>query len=71
MAYDKLTHIIGVIAPEAVNKLVLLQELHNKQIAAMMAKNKANMDVMMARITAWFVPTYRMATSSLYEGKAA
>ena len=31
VAYDKLTRLIGVINPEAFNKLVLLQELHFKQ----------------------------------------
>ena len=66
-----------IVSVEQVNSYLLCQldlcsvELHNKQIAAMMAIHKANMDVMMARIKAWFVPTYRMATSSLYEGKAA
>jgi hypothetical protein len=55
VAYDKLTRLIGVISPEAFDKLVLLQELHFKQIAAMVATNKANMEVMMERINAWFV----------------
>jgi hypothetical protein len=54
-AYDKLTRLIGVLNPEAFNKLVLLQELHFKQIAAMAATNKAKMDVMMERLNAWFV----------------
>ena len=40
VVYDKLTRLIGVINPEAFDKLVLLQELHFKQIAAMVATNK-------------------------------
>ncbi len=52
VAYDKLTRLIGVINPEAFDKLVLLQELHFKQITAMIATNKANMDVIMERMNA-------------------
>ncbi len=53
-AYDKLTRLISVINPEAFDKLVLLQELHFKQIASMAATNKANMDAMMERLNEWF-----------------
>jgi hypothetical protein len=53
--YNKLTCLIGVLNPEAFDKLVLLQELHFKQIAAMAATNKANIEVMMERLNAWFV----------------
>ena len=48
-ANDKLTRLIGVLNPEPFDKLFLLQELHFKQIAAMAATNKAEMDVMMER----------------------
>ncbi len=52
VVYDKLTHLIGMLNPEAFNKLVLLQELHFKQIAAMAVTNKANIDAMMERLIA-------------------
>ncbi len=48
-ANNKLTRLISVLNPEAFDKLVLLQELHFKQIAAMAATNKANIDAMMER----------------------
>jgi hypothetical protein len=51
-AYDKLTRLIGVLNPEAFDKLVLLQELHFKQIVAMAATNKANIDAMTERLNA-------------------
>jgi hypothetical protein len=47
---DKLTRLIGVLNPEAFNKLVWLQELHFKQIVAMAATNKANIDAMTERL---------------------
>jgi hypothetical protein len=45
-ANDKLTRLIGVLNLETFDKLVLLQELHFKQLAAMAATNKADIDVM-------------------------
>jgi hypothetical protein len=63
--YDKLTRLIGVLNPEAFDNLILLQELHFKQIAAMAATNKANMDATMERLNAWFAPINQMATSPL------
>jgi hypothetical protein len=70
-AYNKLTCLIGVITPEAINKLILLQELHVKQIAAMVATNKANMDVMMERINAWFVPNKPNGNFTNVRGKGS
>ncbi len=55
VVFNKLTRLIGVLNPEAFDKLILLQELHFKQIVAMAATNKANIDAMMERLNAWFV----------------
>jgi hypothetical protein len=70
-AYNKLTRLIGVLNPEAFNKLVLLQELHFKQIAAMAATNKANIDVMMERLNAWFVTTKPNGNFTTVQGKGS
>jgi hypothetical protein len=71
MAYDKLTRLIGVINPEAFNKLVLLQELHFKQITEMVATNKANMDAMIERINAWFVTNKPNGNFTTVQGKGS
>jgi hypothetical protein len=68
-ACDKLTCLIGVLDPEAFNKLVLLQELHFKQIAAMAATNKAKMDAMMERLNAWFVTNKPNGNFTTVQGK--
>ncbi len=70
-AYDKLTRLIGVINPEAFDKLILLQELHFKQIAAMVATNKANMDATMERINAWFVTNKPNGNFTTVQGKGS
>jgi hypothetical protein len=70
-AYDKLTCLIGVLNPEAFEKLVLLQELHIKQIAAMAATNKANIDAMMERLNAWFVTNKPNGNFTTVQGKGS
>jgi hypothetical protein len=70
-AYDKLTDLIGVLNPEAFDKLVLLQELHFKQIAAMAATNKANIDAMMERLNAWFVTNKPNGNFTTVQGKGS
>jgi hypothetical protein len=69
--YKNLTRLIGVINPEAFDKLVPLQELHFKQIAAMLATKKANMDAMMERINAWFVPNNPNGNFTTVQGKSS
>jgi hypothetical protein len=68
---DKLTCLIGVLNPEAFNKLVLLQELHFKQIAAMAATNKANIDAMTERLNAWFVTNKPNGNFTTVQGKSS
>ncbi len=68
-AYNKLTLLVGVLNPEAFDKLVLLQELHFKQIAAMAATNKANIDVMMERFNAWLVTNIPNGNFTTVRGK--
>ncbi len=70
-AYNKLTRLIGVLNPEAFDKLVLLQELHFKQIAAMAATNKANIDAMMERLNAWFVTNKTNGNFTTVQGKGS
>ena len=70
-AYDKLTRLIGVLNPEAFDKLVLLQELHFKQIAAMAATNKADIDAMTERLNAWFVTNKPNGNFTTVQGKGS
>jgi hypothetical protein len=60
-----------VLNPEAFDKLVLLQELHFKQIAAMAATNKANIDAMMERWNAWFVTNKPNGNFTTVQGKGS
>jgi hypothetical protein len=69
--YNELTCLIGVLNPEAFNKFVLLQELHFKQIAAMAATNKANIDAIMERLNAWFVTNKPNGNFTTVRGKSS
>jgi hypothetical protein len=70
-ANNKLTCLIGVLNPEAFNKLILLQELHFKQIAAMAATNKADTDAMTERLNAWFVTNKPNGNFTTERGKGS
>ncbi len=70
-AYNKLTRLIGMLNLEAFNKLVLLQELHFKQVATMAATNKAEMDAMMERLNAWFVTNKPNGDFTTVQGKGS
>jgi hypothetical protein len=70
-AHNKLTRLIGVLNPEAFDKLVLLQELHFKQIAAMAATNKVNIDAMMERLNAWLVTNKPNGNFTTVQGKSS
>ncbi len=48
----------------------MLQELHFKQIAAMAATNKANIDAMMERLNAWFVTNKLNGNFTTVQGKS-
>jgi hypothetical protein len=69
--YNKLTRLIGVLNPEAFDKLVLLQELHFKQIAAMAATYKADIDVMTERLNAWFLTNKPNGNFTTVQGKGS
>jgi hypothetical protein len=71
VAYNKLTHLIGVLNPEAFNKLVLLQEVHFKQIVAMAATNKADIDAMTEKLNAWFVTNKPNGNFTTVQGKGS
>ncbi len=60
-----------MLNPEAFGKLVLLQELHFKQIAAMAATNKAKIDAMMERLNAWFVTNKPNGNFTTVRGKGS
>jgi hypothetical protein len=66
---NKLTCLIGMLNPEAFDKLVLLQELHFKQIAAMAATNKADIDAMTERLNAWYVTNKLNGNFTTVQGK--
>jgi hypothetical protein len=68
---DKLTRLTGVLNPEAFDKLVLLQELHFKQIAAMAATNEADIDAMTERLNAWFVTNKPNGNFTTVQGKGS
>jgi hypothetical protein len=71
MANNKLTRLIGVLNLEAFDKLVLLQEMHFKQIVAMAATNKAGIDAMTERINAWFVTNKPNGNFTTVRGKGS
>ncbi len=70
-ADNKLTHLIGVLNPEAFDKLVLLQELYFKQITAMATTNKANIDAMIKRLNAWLVTNKLNGNFTTVQGKGS